>query len=107
MKRVVKIILYGLGILILVLLMAALFFSSKFNREFEKVITFEPVEVIIPQDSVSIERGRILSVDCRSCHGPDLAGKVFLMTPLLEHCPPPTLQGRKVQRLNITPTRIL
>jgi cytochrome c553 len=81
MKRVVKIILYGLGILILVLLMAALFFSSKFNREFDKVISFEPMEVFIPQDSVSIERGRILSVDCRSCHGPDLAGKVFFDDP--------------------------
>ncbi|MBK6565169.1 MAG: cytochrome c [Saprospiraceae bacterium] len=95
MKRVVKIILYGLGILILVLLMAALFFSSKFNREFEKVITFEPVEVIIPQDSVSIERGRILSVDCRSCHGPDLAGKVFFDDPTIGTLPSSNLTRAK------------
>jgi len=81
MKRVLKITAYVAGALILIVLLASWYFSSKFNSEFEKVITFEPQEIVIPTDSASIERGRVLSVDCRSCHGPDLAGKVFFDDP--------------------------
>lgn len=81
MKRALKIIAYVLVALILIVLLALWYFSSKFNSEFEKVIAFEPQEIIIPTDSASIERGRVLSVDCRSCHGVDLAGKVFFDDP--------------------------
>ena len=81
MKRVLKIIAYVFGALILIVLLSSWYLSSKFNSEFEKVVSFEPQEIIIPTDSASIERGRILSVDCRSCHGPDLAGKVFFDDP--------------------------
>ena len=81
MKKVLKWTAYILGSLILIVLLASLFFSSKFNKEFEKVIALEPQPVAIPTDSVSIERGRILSVDCRSCHGVDLGGNVFFDDP--------------------------
>lgn len=64
MKRVLKIIAYVLGVLILIVLFGSWYLSSKFNSEFEKVIAFEPQEIVIPTDSSSIERGRILSVDC-------------------------------------------
>lgn len=81
MKKVLKWTAYILGSLILIVLLASLFFSSKFNKEFTKVIVLEPQPVAIPTDSASIERGRILSVDCRSCHGVDLGGNVFFDDP--------------------------
>lgn len=81
MKRFLKITAYVLGTLILIILLASWYFSSKFNAEFEKVFAFEPDEIMIPNDSASVERGRILSVDCRSCHGADLAGKIFFEDP--------------------------
>ncbi len=81
MKRFLKITAYVLGALVLIILLAFWYFSSKFNREFEKVISFEPQAISIPTDSASIERGRVLSVSCRTCHGPDLGGKVFFDDP--------------------------
>jgi cytochrome c553 len=95
MKRVLKIIAYVLGALILIVLLASWYFSSKFNSEFNKVVIFEPHPVDIPIDSVSIERGRILSVDCRSCHGVDLAGKVFFDDPNIGVLPSSNLTRAK------------
>lgn len=95
MKRVLKIIAYVLGALILIVLLASWYFSSKFNSEFNKVVIFEPNPVDIPIDSVSIERGRILSVDCRSCHGVDLAGKVFFDDPNIGVLPSSNLTRAK------------
>ncbi len=95
MKRVLKIIAYVLGALILIVLLASWYFSSKFNSEINKVVIFEPHPVDIPIDSVSIERGRILSVDCRSCHGVDLAGKVFFDDPNIGVLPSSNLTRAK------------
>lgn len=81
MKRILKWAAYTLGILIIVILSGSWILQSKFNKEFEKVIEFEPETIQIPTDSASVERGRILAVDCRSCHGADLAGKVFFDDP--------------------------
>ena len=95
MKRVLKWIAYVLGALILIILLASWYISSKFNSEFEKVITLEPQSIQIPTDSASIERGRILSVDCRSCHGVDLGGKVFFDDPNIGVLPSANLTGAK------------
>lgn len=95
MKRFLKITAYVLGSLFLIILGASLYFSSKFNAEFEKVISFEPEELSVPTDSASIERGRILSVDCRTCHGPDLAGKVFFNDPSIGVLPSANLTRAK------------
>lgn len=83
MKRVLKITAYVVAALILIILLVAVILSSQFNSEFEKVIAFEPQEVQVPADSASIERGRVLSISCVSCHGHDLAGKVFFDDPAI------------------------
>ena len=95
MKRVLKIIGYVLGAILLLLLLGSWYFSSKFNGEFKKVIAFEPQAISIPDDSASIERGRILSVDCRSCHGVDLGGKVFFDDPTIGVLPSSNLTRAK------------
>ena len=81
MKRILKKVAYVLATLVIIILLTSFYFSSKINREFEKVFTLDPQEIRIPEDSASIERGRILSVSCRTCHGVDLAGKVFFNDP--------------------------
>ncbi|MGB4957966.1 MAG: c-type cytochrome [Saprospiraceae bacterium] len=95
MKKVLKWIAYILGAFVLVVLLTSWFFSSKFNKEFEKVIVLEPQQIAIPTDSASIERGRILSVDCRSCHEVDLAGKVFFDDPNIGVLPSSNLTRAK------------
>lgn len=73
----------GIVLLALVLIIAcsSWFFSSKFNREFERVYTLTPAPVVIPTDSASIARGMALAVGCQSCHDTDLGGKVFFDDP--------------------------
>ncbi|MFZ1705406.1 MAG: c-type cytochrome [Saprospiraceae bacterium] len=75
-----------LGLILIVMLMAFIF-SKKFNNEFEKVVVFDPTPVTIFKDSTSLERGRVLSVGCRSCHGVDLAGTVFFDDPTIGTLP--------------------
>jgi len=62
-------------------LIASIYFIHKFNNSFNKKCEIEPVMITIPTDSVSIERGYILSTECRGCHGGDLAGKYFFDDP--------------------------
>jgi mono/diheme cytochrome c family protein len=93
MKRILKWLAYTLVVLIVFLLSGSWYFSSRFNKEFEKVIDFEPKAIPIPADSASIERGRILAVDCRSCHGADLGGKVFFDDPGIGMLPSSNLTG--------------
>lgn len=95
MKRILKIIAYVILALILVLLLASWYLSSKFNSEFEKIITFEPHEIVIPTDSASIVRGSLLSIGCVTCHGGDLAGKVFFDDPGIGTLPSSNLTRAK------------
>jgi hypothetical protein len=95
MKRVLKLIAYALMGLIVIVLLVSWYSSAKFNKEFNNVIEFEPQKIEIPTDSVSIERGRLLSVDCRSCHGVDLGGKVFFDDPQFGTLPSSNLTRAK------------
>ena len=81
MKRFLKWTAYTLGVLFVIILLSSWYFASSFNKELEKVISYEVEDLSIPTDSLSVERGRVLSVSCRSCHGVDLAGKVFFDDP--------------------------
>lgn len=81
MKKVLKWVVVVLLALILIALLASWLLARKFNTEFVKVYEFTPAPIAIPTDSASIERGRTLTVGCRSCHDVDLAGKVFFDDP--------------------------
>lgn len=95
MRRFLKISAIVLSVLVIIILLGSWYFSSRFNAEFEKVIAFEPSEINIPGDSASIERGRVLSVDCMSCHGVGLAGKVFFNDPNIGVLPSSNLTRAK------------
>ncbi|MEZ4959845.1 MAG: c-type cytochrome [Saprospiraceae bacterium] len=81
--------------LVLIVLLASWIFASKFNSKFEKVYSLTPASVAIPTDSASIERGRTLSVGCRSCHDVDMGGKVFFDDPNIGVLPSSNLTRAK------------
>ncbi|MBC7886044.1 MAG: c-type cytochrome [Saprospiraceae bacterium] len=83
MNRILKWILIILGVLVVLLSLMALYFTNKFERARDKDYSVTPATVIIPTDSASIERGRIVSVGCRNCHGVDLAGSAFFDEPTI------------------------
>jgi mono/diheme cytochrome c family protein len=67
--------------LVVIILTSSWILARKFNKEFLNIYEITPVQVIIPTDSLSLERGRTLTVGCRACHGVDLAGEVFFDDP--------------------------
>ncbi|MBL7829325.1 MAG: c-type cytochrome, partial [Saprospiraceae bacterium] len=81
--------------LILIALLASWILASRFNSKFEKVYALTPDSIDIPTDSVSIERGRTLTVGCRGCHDNDLGGKVFFDDPNIGVLPSSNLTRSK------------
>ena len=95
MMKVLKwIFILVIGVVVLTLL-ASWILAKKFNSEFEKTCSFTPSQIAIPTDSASIERGRVLSVGCRTCHDVDLAGKVFFDDPNIGSLPSSNLTRAK------------
>jgi mono/diheme cytochrome c family protein len=73
-----------LGLIVIALL--AMFAMSEWQMRQQYAIPDEDVTLAIPDDAASIARGRHLVADvlaCVECHGPNLAGKVFIDDPLL------------------------
>jgi cytochrome c553 len=93
--RVLGLVVVG-AVLVIGLAATAIYFVSD-NRLNQKVDV--PRETIaIPTDITSIQRGQHLAsavAACVECHGPNLAGKVFIDDPLLARIVPPNLtRGR-------------
>lgn len=95
MKKFLKWTGFTLLGLLLIALLTSWVLASQFNRKFDRTFTLTPAQVVIPTDSLSIERGRTLSVGCRSCHGADLAGKVFFDDPNIGVLPSSNLTRAK------------
>ncbi len=83
MNKILKWALRIIGILILLNAILIFYFNSKSNSQASKVYDINVAAFDIPSDSVSIERGRILAVGCRNCHGNDYAGKAFFDDPTI------------------------
>lgn len=81
MKKLLKWLLYGVLFLIGIALISACYFTWRFNQSMQTKFEIDPAMVAIPTDSVSLERGLVLSVGCRSCHGNDLSGSYFFDDP--------------------------
>ena len=80
--------LVGLAIVI----SAAIFYlKSKFENLAGRIYTPKVEAITIPGDSASIERGKVLSVECRTCHGHDLAGSDFFNDPMIGYMSSPNL----------------
>jgi len=65
-----------------ILLVAGWVLVNKANKQMEKTYEVEPAMIVIPNDSVSIEHGRVwANVLCVHCHGANLGGNLFFDEP--------------------------
>jgi cytochrome c553 len=83
MKKILKWSLISITGIIVVLLLAAFSLTIKFENQIKKKVEITPASINIPTDSSSIERGLVLSVGCRNCHGVDLSGTYFFDDPTI------------------------
>ena len=83
MKRIFKIIGFTLLLFLVIVAGLAAYFTHRFNSQADVRVDLVPGDVKIPTDSLSLERGRILSVGCRSCHGNNLEGTYFFDDPTI------------------------
>ena len=95
MKKVLK----WIGIILLGILLigtlVAFYLKSKFENLDKRSFSYNPKMIQIPSDSASLARGKLLSVGCRECHGPDLGGKDFFNVPAFGYMSSPNLTPGK------------
>ncbi|MDZ4708931.1 MAG: c-type cytochrome [Saprospiraceae bacterium] len=91
MKKVLKWIGIGLGVVLLLLAITTFYFKSKFENLADRKLDPKVTLFDIPSDSVSIERGKLLAVGCRNCHGNDYAGSDFFNDPGIGYLSSPNL----------------
>src|ERR1700704_706465 len=91
--RVVGLVVWGV-VLVIVAAWAGADFASE-NR-LNQVVDVPREAIAIPSDITSIQRGQHLAsavAACVDCHGPNLAGKVFIDDPSLARIVAPNLTG--------------
>jgi mono/diheme cytochrome c family protein len=96
MKKILKWV--GIVLLSLVVLMgiAAFYFSNSFDNRLTKAYNVTPATVQIPSDSASLAEGkRLASIHCTGCHGKNLEGTAFFEDPSLGSIPAPNLTAGK------------
>lgn len=84
MPKFIKWILIALGGLIGLVILAVLSLYIVSELRLTKTYTITPETITIPTDPAAIEHGQHLVTaigKCADCHGPDLAGKVFIDAP--------------------------
>lgn len=91
MKKAIKWIGIGLGAILIIILISAFYLKSVFENDAKR--NFNPVfkTFEIPSDSSSLERGKLLAVSCRGCHGNDFAGLDFFNDPTIGYLSSPNL----------------
>lgn len=96
LKKILKWVGIVLGVIVLLLVIAAgvLYFraESKFNKTYQVQVE----QVAIPTDAASVERGKhLVTVMCEGCHGENLAGTAFFDDPSLGSIHAKNLTGGK------------
>ncbi|MFN8456018.1 MAG: cytochrome c [Anaerolineae bacterium] len=94
MKRILKWLGLGLGLLVALLVGAAGLFYAQGAARLNKVYDVPGESLPLPSDEVALARGRHLVEHvslCSGCHGPTLAGQIFLDEPPLGQIPAPNL----------------
>lgn len=95
MKKAIKWTVILVAGLLLILLITGFYFSSQYSRMSAARYDLDVTAINIPTDSISLERGRTLSVMCRTCHGVDYAGLGFFDDEALGYMASPNLTGSK------------
>lgn len=82
MRKVLKWIGIGLGVLIGLVITAALILYFMGGAQLNITRQVQPAELTIPIDAESLARGEhLVNVACKSCHGSDLSGTAVLADP--------------------------
>jgi mono/diheme cytochrome c family protein len=84
MRKVVKWLGIGIGVLIGLVVIAAVILYFMGASTLNKTRQVQPLALEIPVDEVALARGEyMVGVNCTSCHGADLSGAVLLDDPLI------------------------
>jgi cytochrome c553 len=84
MGKILKWVAIIMGVLIVLLLLAAGALILKTNSQLNKVHIVLAEKIVVPTDAASIERGNLwVHSECTHCHGSDLAGKVMIKDPMI------------------------
>jgi cytochrome c5 len=84
MRKVLKWIGIGLGVLLGLLITAALVLYFMGGAKLNKTRQVQPAELTIPTDAESLARGEhLVNAACKSCHGDDLSGIPLLADPAI------------------------
>jgi cytochrome c553 len=95
MKKILRWVIYSLLGLIMIAALTAFILQNRFTSQFDKKRDITPAAITIPTDSVSLMRGKVLSLGCAPCHGYDLAGKAFFNDPTIGYMSSPNLTPAK------------
>ena len=84
MRKVLKWIGIGLGILVGLVITAAVVLYFVGNSKMNKTRQVQPLAVTIPADEASLARGEhLVNSTCKSCHGPELVGAPIIDDPTI------------------------
>lgn len=84
MRKVLKRFGIGLGVLVGLVITAAIVLYFVGASKLNKTRQVEPIAVTIPSDEASLARGKhMIDINCKSCHGDDLSGGVLLDDPVI------------------------
>ncbi len=82
MSKVLKWIGIGLGVVIGLLITAALILYFMGGAQLNETRQVQPAELTIPTDDEALARGEhLVNATCKSCHGSDLSGTAILADP--------------------------
>ena len=82
MIKVLKWIGVGLGVVIGLLITAAVILYFMGGAQLNKTRQIQPAELTIPTDDEALARGEhLVNTACKSCHGADLSGTAILADP--------------------------
>lgn len=96
-----------IGIILLglvgLLCVAAFILVKKAESSINKKYVVDPVALTLPSDSASLDRGKVLAMQCRHCHGDQLEGKSLFDDPSLGSIYTPNItKGKGSVVLNFT-----
>ncbi|MBK6814026.1 MAG: hypothetical protein IPG82_00915 [Saprospiraceae bacterium] len=95
MKKILKWTGIILGSLLLILAISAFYLKTKAENLANRTFDQKVEAIVIPTDSLSLVRGKLLSVGCRECHGHDLAGKDLFNDPMIGYMSSPNITRAK------------
>lgn len=94
MKRILTYTGLGLVAIVVLIIIAAGIFYTLGNTQLNKVYEVQVTALPLPTDEAALARGKHLVEHvsiCIECHGPNLAGQVFIDEPALGQIPAPNL----------------